>query len=555
MRVPSLWFITGLTGLVLLEIPPATGRFLEKFGADVFAGWLGQLVFLSLFLDGLRGILPKGVVLIPIMFYASYYFAYWEQGVHIRLKSDELRRMNPGKIIDFDPNAHSLVTDKADIFAATYSIPVVYSHESTFARDEYISYRLISRNEIRQYLSKDDSDVQVLSVYWNDVIQPDVKELRIAERPEHSVISVRIRDDPGEGWKDWNIGAQNTSLSLEGRAVGSFQTAYVRRLPIAPFFTIGCKYSTDSTKRTCQAEFVTERMSIESRPDSVDRAVYDDPVGIMLGIKPLSKEEKAHFHGFNGAASTRVPPGEDEAFEALRGVIDGRSPVLSWVTGVLVTGHSSRLAPLAAGMANRFLALNRIEDGLPGRREQAALLAAGIAALGPAEFADVQAELADLARKGGLRDEYPLLYLRLADAGPKLYSIYRDQFLAQNATQAERLLAALAICQIRQADSELIAAIKSEWTASDNGMARAGNYRAALFVALANLGHENVLRNSARSNSKVLQGWFDAVLAGRGKTDVGPNNCMPMEWPGNTYVPPFMAPRLRWTQQQWRVAD
>jgi hypothetical protein len=277
----------------------------------------------------------------------------------------------------------------------------------------------------------------------------------------------------------------------------------------------------------------------------------------MLGIKELSSIEITDFHGFSGDTAPRAAPGEDEAFEALRDVIGGQSPALSWATFNLISGDSSRLAPLAAGMAKRFVSLNRMDNAdLPGLREQAALLATGIAALGPADFASVQGELADLAGRDGLRDEYPLLYLRLADAGLKLFAIYRDQFLAQSATQKEKLLAALAICRIGQADSELISAVQSEWSESDNDAAKADNYRAALFVALAKLGQETLLRSTARTNSKVLQGWYDAVLAGRGKTEVGPNNCMPLEWPGiSIYVPAIMAPRLQWVQGQWRVVD
>ena len=147
-------------------------------GAANFAGWLGQFVFLSLLVDALRGALPRAFALIPVLFYSSYYFAYWEQGVHITLKSQELRRTNPGTIVDFDPRSYSLVMDKADVFAASHSIPVVYTHDASFVRDEYVSYRLMARDKIKQYLSRNDNDVQMLSVYWNDVIQPNVRELR-----------------------------------------------------------------------------------------------------------------------------------------------------------------------------------------------------------------------------------------------------------------------------------------------------------------------------------------------------------------------------------------
>ncbi len=492
--------------------------------------------------------------MIPLIFYLSYYAAFWQQGVQITRKSEEVRKTNPGKVLEFDPGRYSLVMEGADVFAASYSIPVAYTWEPAFIPDEYISYRLIARENIQKYLSIADNDVQILSIYWDDVIQPNVKELRYPERPRRPIISVSVRNEPGEGWRDWNIGERTTSLILETRVIGEFKTAYVRRLSIVPFFTIACKSSARSSVRTCQAKFMTEDEEIESRPESVDKALYSDPVSIMLGLKSRSKEEMTSFRSLAGSAPVRAARGEDEAFEALRAVIDGQNPTLSWTTSMLVAGDASRLGPLAAGMAKRFLELSRPDSpDLSGRREQAALLAVGLTALGPAEFAGVQGQLADLARNNSLREQYPLLYLRLADAGPKLYSIYRDQFLAQNATPADKQLAALAICRIGQADSELMSAIKSEW-ADYLGEAKDDNYRAALFVTLAKLGQESALKNSMGSNSRALQVWSDAVLSGRGRTDVGPNNCMPIEW-GGGYVPPFMAPRLRWTQQQWRAAN
>lgn len=208
-------------------------------------------------------------------------------------------------------------------------------------------------------------------------------------------------------------------------------------------------------------------------------------------------------------------------------------------------------------MTKRFLAL--IQTGavdVPGRLEQARLLAGGIVVLGPAEFATVQDHLSGVARRdNSIRDDYPLLYLRLADVGPRMYSVYRDQFLAQNATDKEKFLAITAICRIGQADSELISAINAEWAKFDSGELKDDNYQTALFVALLKLGQESTIRNSGRSNSPILKSWYEAVLGGRGKTDVGPNNCMPMEWPENTYVPASLAPRLRWANERWGLAD
>ena len=555
----SLWFVIPLIVLMALEVPSATGRILERIGADIVAGWLGQLVFLSLFVDALKGTLPRAVMIIPIIFYSSYYFAFWEQGIHVQTEVRIMKKNKSRNDCQFDSTLHSLVIDQADVFAATHSIPVVYARDPSFIQDGYLSYRLISRDEIKKYLMRNADDVQILSVDWDDSIQSNVRELRIPERPPHKVINVIVHDDNGEGWKDWNIGFHTTSISVEGKIVGIFKSGYVRRLPIIPFFTIGCKFSSEPPRRRCQAEFATERVPIESWPDFVDRTLYPEPVSIMLGIKGLSKYEIAHFRNSDVGADPpmRAPPGEDAAFGALQDIISGRSPPLSWRTSFLIASNPSRLAPFAAVMTKRFLDLSQIDAfDVPGRLDQARLLVAGIVALGPAEFATVQDLLSDLARRDdSIRDNYPLLYLRLADAGPKMYSIYRDQFLAQNATQRDKLLAVIAICRIGQADSELISAINSEWAKFDSGELKDNNYQTALFVALLKLGQESTIKNSGRPNSRILQGWYEAVLAGRGKTDVGPNNCMPMEWPENTYVPAFLAPSSKWVNERWVLAD
>ena len=551
LQVPSLWFVAALICLLLLELIPTSGQFLEQFDAFVFVGWLLQLAILSLLIDSLRGVLPRELSLIPIIFYSSYYFALWKQNEHISLESELLVRENPAKIIDFDPDLFSLVTERADEFAASHYIPVAYAPGSINIDGQYISYRFMKTDDISKYLYKNKDGVQIIKVYLGDRLQPNVGVLRLNEQPKHHVLSAEIRNDPGEGWKEWNIGTETTSLILDSRVIGSFKRAFVRRLLAIPFFAVGCKSSAGSSNRNCYAEFMTQQIWIESRPRSVDVALYDSPVSIMLGIRRLSNEEIAG--GVSWGSPPRPAPGEDQAFDALRDVVEGRSPALSWSTSVLIASDQTRLAPFATGMAKRFLDLSQSANAnRPGRREQAALLATGIAGLGRAEFATVQDLLADLARKDEVREEYPLLYLRLADSGPQLYPIYRDQFLAQNATQAQKLFAVLAICRMGQADGELISALKLEWAESDEP----DNYRAALSVALTKLGQENELRAGAQASSKILRGWYDAVLAGRGKTDVGPNNCMPMEWPGDyTYVPPSMAPRLRWVQQQWRLAN
>jgi hypothetical protein len=365
------------------------------------------------------------------------------------------------------------------------------------------------------------------------------------------VVTAAAHDSDGEGWKDWNIGFRTTSLDVDGKIIGLFKTGYVDRLPAIPFFTIGCRFSSEPGKRICHAEFATERTPIESRPDSVNLVLYPDPVSIMLGIKGRSKYEIARFH--ESDLAVRAAPGEDAAFSALHDVIDGWSPPLSWRTNVLIGNNPSRLAPFAVAMTDRFLALNH--DGaldVPARLEQMSLLVTGIVALRPSEFAGVADRLSDLIRRdSSIQGNYPLLYVRLADAGPKVYSIYRDQFLAQNATQRDKTLAVIAICRIGQADSELLSAMNSESAKFDAGELKDVNYQSALLVALLKLGHGVTTERSGWSSSRALKRWHDAIVSDRGKTEVGPNNCMPMDWLENAYIPRSLTPRLKWLNEHW----
>lgn len=43
-------------------------------------------------------------------------------------------------------------------------------------------------------------------------------------------------------------------------------------------------------------------------------------------------------------------------------------------------------------------------------------------------------------------------------------------------------------------------------------------------------------------------------FGGLGKTDVGPNNCMPMEWPENLRSRFSRAPS-RWANERWGLVD
>ncbi len=543
--------------LLALDAVPATGRLIDGFGARYVAGWLVHIVLGAMFFEALIGRFSRAVVVLPLLFYSGYYLAYWRQAEHIAEEAKLMKAKNPAKIFDFNPGKSSLVMDRADVFVATHAIPVAYAFEPSYRPSGYLSYRLLPIAQIAAFIGAARGDVQVLGVYWDDVKQPNVREIEMPQRPPNAIVAVTVADDPGTGWSGWNIGAETTEIARGGMQIGVFRSAYVQRLPAFPFLTIGCRNSGDRS-RDCDANFILRRQAIDSVPESVDRTRFDDPVSIMLGVRKYSDAEFGDFQGFAANKVEAERPakapvvGDDAAFKALQAVVDGQSTPVDWTMGAELASQPERIAKLAGGMAKRFVAINQPDaPDEPGRREQATLLAEALASLPPREFAAVADPVSGIVRRAGAWQDFPVLYVRLAGVGPKMYAFYRDRFLASDATRQEKLLAALAICRIGQADGELSAAIKSDWSDQTAGAKRDSDYKTALFVTLLKLGQRDVLRAAGPAESALRESWYDAVLAGRGETDVGPNNCMPMEWPRGDYIPPGLAPRLRWTHQQW----
>ena len=69
-------------------------------------------------------------------------------------------------------------------------------------------------------------------------------------------------------------------------------------------------------------------------------------------------------------------------------------------------------------------------------------------------------------------------------------------------------------------------------------------YNAALLVTLVKLGEQTFVEANRQVMHAKFQTWTDSVLAGKGTTETGPNNCIGQRW-SHDYIPPSMQPSLR----------
>ena len=547
----------ALITLAALQYFPIPGVFLMIFGAALITGLLVHVFLASLFIEALIRRVPRVLALVPILAYGGYYVTYLDEAHRISVMNAELQAANPGRILDFDPKLHSIVMDQAQEFVKTHDVPVVYALDANYP-EAHLSYRLITRDQCSGIVRDTQNRVLSFGVLFNGVLQKNICLLRFPERPANKTVTVTVHGGPQEWKRDGTIRQEITEISIDVKSIGSFTTASIWRLPVFPTLLIGCVLNSGAPRWECFANFWRTNTSIGGAPASIDRAQFDDPVSVMLGIRKYAAADLSSFSGFDANAAAldyireeavRV---EDKVFNVLRAIVDGENPKPTFNLGYSLATNPERLAPLAQDMTRRFGTLAGSPSQTPNRRAQLEALAMAIGALPHETFLSVALSLFEVVKADqSAWNSYPMIYVRVGEAGITMLPFYRDQFLSNRIRGWMRVLPVLALCRIGTADTELIEELKERYVAVDlQGGGQPNNYKTALFVTLLKLGQKPFLETNHPANSP-RDAWYAQVLASKGLTKTGPNNCMPQTF--DVYATPEVAPSLRWTVNGWQA--
>jgi hypothetical protein len=540
---------------LVLEVLPLPGIYLMFLGGSLFAGLLIHLLLASLFVEALIGRIPRTFVVIPIIAYGAYSAAYFREGWQVAQVSQQLRTANPGKVYDFDPAANSLVMDRAQEFVETHDVPVAYEPNKNYP-EGYLSERLITRAQCNGVKRDTQNRVFTLGMHFDGIFQQNVCLLRFPEPPANKTVKVTLVGDPQIWARRGDIRERTTEITVDDKTIGSFTRAFTWRLSGLPVLAIGCVLIDQPPAWKCLADFKRNLVTIDGIPDTVDRAKFDDPTSVMLGIRKYVAADLANFSGFdsNQAALESVhnepEKVENSVFDTLAAIIDGKNPKTPFNLGYSLATNPDRLAPYADGMTRRFVALVGGDyKAIPNWREQIEALAGAIGALPHDAFLRVAGPLFELVKQDPDRamHKYAMIYVRLGDAGATTLPFYRDQIMANEIKGWERMFPVLALCRIGEADTELIAELKRRYNSVNfQGGGDPVNFKTSLFVTLLKLGQDSFVRDNHPTGGGRDE-WYADVLAGKGLTKIGPNNCMPEEWPLTIYATREVASSLKWT--------
>ena len=105
----SLWFFVITAVVYLLQRFPLTGVFLMIAGAAFWSVLLINLGMIGLIWEGVTGKVSLYWLLIPALYFGSYYLAYFNDQKALKVVTEETLRFNSGKSLRFDPARRDLV--------------------------------------------------------------------------------------------------------------------------------------------------------------------------------------------------------------------------------------------------------------------------------------------------------------------------------------------------------------------------------------------------------------------------------------------------------------
>jgi len=601
----SFWALVAFVALFALQAFPITGIYLMLMGAALWCGFAAQAFLLGLFVEAILGRIPRLLIIVPLAAYGAYYAMYAKQALEISAKARQLQASNPSLVRKFDPAANSLVLPrpKAELAASHYDVPVTYEANANFKPQGYMSHRLIDAEQCvkaREMQARLRAEKVVAAFglaasvrfderggFTNDNIIKNVCILNFPERPPLPLIIVSERGDTEVWRRKYTIEEQFVDFTLNGEVFATYATASIWRLPLLPIVVIGCALIDNPASWACAAGFKRDHETIDGTPKSVDKALYDTPESIALGLRKYSRADYANFTGDSRWSDFIDHIGdypEDQTKFKAEQQADLFSQFSDFVhdskvetsgTGVFVNlvhngkiappremlpailQKPERLIPLRDAIAARFVQLVQAKIGVNNAWFR--LLDRSLAELPRESYAsmpddEVRQLLNALAADRGW-DYFRSLYVRMADAGPRTQSFFEGDLkeLTSHIRVPNALSPELAICRLGQASEGARAILRKEFVDSSKSDAYPGTVivNSSVFVTLLKLGDPAAVADYPVNFTRPdVTGWYEAVREKKGETDIGPNNCVGWERPGQRNdnwrkrFPPALRPSL-----------
>jgi hypothetical protein len=306
----SLWAFIAFLLLFLLQVFPFPGLYLMFIGGALLCGIALHAALLGIAVEALLGRLPRVLIIIPLAAYGGYYLIYWKQGRDIALEAERLQASNRAFVRTLDFSVNSLVAPfgTAELLASRYEVPVAYDANSFIKPEGYISHRLLDAEQCsrvrdaqaqlrEQRASPPTLLFKPVRLGSEGPVLKDVCVFNFPEAPPFDPIVVTYRNHTDDSEPRRGITEHFVDFSFAGHVFATYATASVWRLPRLPILVIGCFLNDKNPSWDCGAEFARRYEAVDSTPVGVDKAVYDIPESIVLGLRKRTASSYTNFKG------------------------------------------------------------------------------------------------------------------------------------------------------------------------------------------------------------------------------------------------------------------
>lgn len=310
-RLFSFWAFLVAAILFALQAFPPTGIFLMFLGAGLFTALLIHAGLVALFVEALTKRVPRFLMIVPIALYGGYYVLYLKQSFDFSRKSAEIKAANPRKIFDFDPVIHSLVLPNASRELVTDHVILVGYEADKNSPTGYAALRIFRKDQCAALPPQKEAArrrIYTSRFIFGGKLQEHLCLVEMPGAPSGQIVTITKRKEKPDG----GIIEEITEIVLNNKVKGSYRNVSFSHLPLVPMGFVGCALIDHPSAWKCSADFLRVPREADTVPDGVDRARYDLPETVMLGIRKYTEAELANFRGNaeNDAALAKVLAGQ-----------------------------------------------------------------------------------------------------------------------------------------------------------------------------------------------------------------------------------------------------
>lgn len=305
----SLRFFVVAGAVFLLQVFPYTGIFLMFLIAPYWSVALVNLGFLGVALEGAAGRVPRGWLIMPIVWFGGYAaFAAFDYRALAQLRF-EVAAANAPVRIPFDPDRQALVLERSgdvDGFVTDHALPVIYALRAGNRGSRHQATRMVEKAVCDR--GRGDPSWEAAGIFTMGFHDQDLWGR--GSRLENRFCVLHMPEDPALPAVTVSTASREelagllpirrttTTVTMPEGSSYVLQGGFAHPLHWLPMPLLGCWLNSGAASWNCTAQFYRDRFMPISATDAGQYAGHADRAVLAraLGLVPVNPADRRGPH-------------------------------------------------------------------------------------------------------------------------------------------------------------------------------------------------------------------------------------------------------------------